>query len=188
MAARKHIDVFVFECLVDDLIGGLAADHLRLSRVVRDEIDPAMMAIGPGDPRYPRRLLDLRHPPDPLWVEGGNVPEGQMPPLRRFKSIAPGYFETMGNPLVAGRAVTWTDIYQLRPVVIISETLAREYWGNASNALGKRVRCAASRSQGRGVIPIRTTRCGASASKTSSSAGDPPCRRVGELQPSSGRE
>ena len=29
-----------------------------------------MIAIGPGDPRYPRRLLDLRHPPDPLWVEG----------------------------------------------------------------------------------------------------------------------
>jgi len=77
---------------------------------------------------------------NPLWVEGGNVPEGQMPPLRRFKSVAPGYFETMGNPLVAGRAITWTDIYQLRPVVIISETLAREYWGNASKALGKRVR------------------------------------------------
>jgi hypothetical protein len=50
------------------------------------------------------------------------------------------YFETMGNPLVAGRDITWTDIYQLRPVVIISETLAREYWGNPSNALGKRVR------------------------------------------------
>jgi predicted permease len=63
-----------------------------------------------------------------------------MPPLRRFKSVAPGFFETMGNPLVAGRAITWTDIYQLRPVVIISENLAREYWGTPSNALGKRVR------------------------------------------------
>ncbi len=29
-----------------------------------------MIAIGLADPRYPRRLLDLRHPPDPLWVEG----------------------------------------------------------------------------------------------------------------------
>jgi predicted permease len=63
-----------------------------------------------------------------------------MPPLRRFKSVAPGYFETMGNPLVAGRDITWTDIYQLRRVVIVSETLAREYWGSPSNALGKRVR------------------------------------------------
>jgi putative ABC transport system permease protein len=77
---------------------------------------------------------------NPLWVEHGNVPPGQMPPLRRFKTVAPDYFETMGNPLVAGRAITWTDIYQLRPAVIISETLAREYWGNPTNALGKRVR------------------------------------------------
>ena len=29
-----------------------------------------MIAIGPADRRYPRRLLDLRDPPDPLWIEG----------------------------------------------------------------------------------------------------------------------
>ena len=29
-----------------------------------------MIGIGPADPRYPRRLLDLRCPPDPLWVDG----------------------------------------------------------------------------------------------------------------------
>jgi DNA processing protein len=29
-----------------------------------------MIGIGPPDPRYPRRLLDLRCPPDPLWVDG----------------------------------------------------------------------------------------------------------------------
>jgi len=29
-----------------------------------------VIAIGPADPRYPRRLLDLRDPPDPLWIEG----------------------------------------------------------------------------------------------------------------------
>jgi predicted permease len=77
---------------------------------------------------------------NPLNVEHFPVPEGEMPPLRRFKSLAPGYFETMGNPLVAGRAITWTDIYELRPVVVISETLAREYWGSPPEALGKRVR------------------------------------------------
>jgi hypothetical protein len=46
----------------------------------------------------------------------------------------------MGNPLVAGRAITWTDIYEARRVVVISETLAREYWGSAVEAIGKRVR------------------------------------------------
>ncbi len=77
---------------------------------------------------------------NPLLVEHVEVPEGQLPPLRRFKSVAPGYFETMGNPVLAGRTVTWTDIYQLRPVVVISETLAREYWQTPANAVGKRVR------------------------------------------------
>lgn len=29
-----------------------------------------MIGIGPADPRYPLGLLDLRSPPDPLWVDG----------------------------------------------------------------------------------------------------------------------
>jgi DNA processing protein len=29
-----------------------------------------LIALGPADRRYPRRLLDLAHPPDPLWVRG----------------------------------------------------------------------------------------------------------------------
>ena len=51
--------------------------------------------------------------------------------LRRFKSIGPRYLETMGNRLVAGRSITWNDILEQRPVVIISEPLAREYLGRA---------------------------------------------------------
>jgi putative ABC transport system permease protein len=77
---------------------------------------------------------------NPLIVEHVEVPEGQLPPFRRFKSVAPGYFETMGNPIVAGRAITWDDIHRVRPVVVISEILAREYWRSPANALGKRVR------------------------------------------------
>ena len=63
-----------------------------------------------------------------------------MTPLRRFKSFAPGYFETMGNRLVAGRSITWSEIHERRPVIVISETLAREYWREPSRAIGKRVR------------------------------------------------
>jgi predicted permease len=67
-------------------------------------------------------------------------PESAMARLRRFKSIGPGYFETMGNRLAAGRSITWNDIYQQRPVVIVSEPLAREYWGEPARAIGKRIR------------------------------------------------
>jgi DNA processing protein len=32
-----------------------------------------VIGIGPADPRYPGRLLDLRSPPDPLWVDGDHA-------------------------------------------------------------------------------------------------------------------
>ena len=51
---------------------------------------------------------------DPVYVDDHPVPDGQLPPIRRFKFIAPGYFATMGNPLLAGRDVTWDDIGNAR--------------------------------------------------------------------------
>ncbi|HET7607324.1 MAG TPA: ABC transporter permease [Gammaproteobacteria bacterium] len=62
-------------------------------------------------------------------------------PQRRFKSVGPGYFETMGNPIVAGRSVEWSDVLARRHPVVISETLARELWQEPSEAIGSRVRC-----------------------------------------------
>jgi DNA processing protein len=32
-----------------------------------------VIGIGPGDGRYPPRLLDLRCPPDPLWIDGDHA-------------------------------------------------------------------------------------------------------------------
>ena len=81
-------------------------------------------------------------------------PEGTMVKLRRFKSIGPRYFETMGNRLVAGRSITWNDIYEQRPVVIISEPLAREYWGEPAKAIGKRVRGSSPRFPWREIIGV----------------------------------
>ncbi|HEU4457450.1 MAG TPA: FtsX-like permease family protein, partial [Longimicrobium sp.] len=77
---------------------------------------------------------------NPLYVEGVSGGEGELPPFRRFKSVAPGYFETMGNRLVAGRPIAWEDIHGGRRVVVIAENLAREYWGEPSRAIGGRVR------------------------------------------------
>ena len=81
-------------------------------------------------------------------------PEGSMVKLRRFKSIGPGYFETMGNRLVAGRSITWTDIHEQRPVVIISEPLAREYWREPAKAIGKRLRGSSPRFPWREIVGV----------------------------------
>jgi len=81
-------------------------------------------------------------------------PEGTMVKLRRFKSVAPGYVETMGNRFVAGRSITWNEIYEQRPVVVISEPLAREYWGEPAKAIGKRVRGSESRYPWREIVGV----------------------------------
>ena len=77
---------------------------------------------------------------DPVFVEDYPGPEGRLPPIRRFKWLGEGYFETMGNPVIAGRPFTWTDIHTRAPVVIVSENLAREYWTDPAAAVGKRIR------------------------------------------------
>jgi len=79
---------------------------------------------------------------DILYAQDHMQNEGQLPPIRRFKFISPGAFATLGTKLIAGRDLTWTDIYQKRPVAIISENFAREYWHDPSNAIGKRIRVA----------------------------------------------
>jgi predicted permease len=81
-----------------------------------------------------------RNSTDPVAARDRTYKEGEIPPLRRFKFISPGFFSTIGAPLVVGRDLTWTDIYQKIPVAIVSENFAREYWRDAAGALGKQIR------------------------------------------------
>lgn len=76
---------------------------------------------------------------DPLFVEDAPVAEGELPPIRRFNRIMPGYFEAAGIELVAGRDIEWVDIEERRQVIIVSENLAREYWSDPREAIGRRV-------------------------------------------------
>jgi predicted permease len=74
-----------------------------------------------------------------LTVEG-RADDGRTPPNRHLTIVSPGMFQTMVTPLVAGRDFTWTDLHELREVAMVSENLAREFWGSPAAALGKRVR------------------------------------------------
>jgi predicted permease len=62
------------------------------------------------------------------------------PPIRMYNYVSPGYFRTAGTRLLAGRDVTWDDIYGVRPAAILSDNFARESWGSAAAAIGKRIR------------------------------------------------
>jgi predicted permease len=77
---------------------------------------------------------------DPIYAEDHPTPPDQLPPIRRYKWMAGEWFETMGNPVLAGRSINWSDIHNRARVVVITENLAREYWQEPTAALGKRVR------------------------------------------------
>jgi len=84
--------------------------------------------------------MDGSNSNDPLFLEDFPPPEGQIPPMHRMKWIGPGYFHAMGNPLIAGRDLTWEDSYNALPVSVIAESFARKYWKDPAKAIGRRLR------------------------------------------------
>jgi predicted permease len=82
--------------------------------------------------------MDAGAESDPVLVKD-HMLQGQLPPARRCFWVSPSFFGTMGIPVVAGRDLTWDDLLNKRPVAIVSENLAREYWQNPSDALGKQI-------------------------------------------------
>jgi len=79
---------------------------------------------------------------DILYAQDHVLGENELPPIRRFKFVSPGFLSTLGTRLVAGRDISWEDTYQRLPVAMISENFAREYWHTPDNALGKKIRVA----------------------------------------------
>jgi putative ABC transport system permease protein len=84
--------------------------------------------------------MDGRDSNDPVYAQDRTYREGTIPPIRRFKWISPGYFAAMGMRMIAGRDLSWTEIYQQTPVALVSENMARELWQDPRAAVGKRIR------------------------------------------------
>jgi len=73
-----------------------------------------------------------------IQVEDRPRPEGQgFAPQAR--SVTPGYFRSMGIPMLAGRNFDAHDVDSGQLVVIVSEMMARTYWPGESNVVGKRI-------------------------------------------------
>lgn len=69
----------------------------------------------------------------------GYVPEPNEPVLSPFNSVvSPGYFETMGIPVLEGRAFEVGDNAESQQVIVIDQWLANRYYSGKS-PIGKRV-------------------------------------------------
>jgi predicted permease len=98
--------------------------------------------------------MDESRNQNPIIAEKANSGIGQIPPIRTFKFISPGFLAATGTRLIAGRDLAWTDIYERRSVVLISENLSRELWGSSTAAVGKRVHEMSDRIQWREVVGV----------------------------------
>jgi len=71
-----------------------------------------------------------------VTIEGQTFPPGQEPRAEK-RIVSPDYFETMRIPLVAGRTFTARDTTGAPPVMVVSESFARRYFGSRG-AVGAR--------------------------------------------------
>ena len=74
-----------------------------------------------------------------VYIEDFPLPPEEPAPAWQHRSVAGNYFATMQNPVLAGRAIEWSDIHDRAPVVVITRNVAEDYWGSPAAALGKRI-------------------------------------------------
>jgi putative ABC transport system permease protein len=85
---------------------------------------PGVQSVGASTslPLHPASVSDS------FGIVGRPAPESGVWPHARYDSISPGYFQTMGVPLLKGRMFSEPDDVDHPPVMIINETMARRYW------------------------------------------------------------
>jgi predicted permease len=77
---------------------------------------------------------------DGILTEGQSYAAGFRPAMRLFPRVSPGLLSSLGTHIITGRDFSWTDVYESRNYVLVSQNLAQELWGSSMGALGKRVR------------------------------------------------
>jgi predicted permease len=134
-AELQAFDIYIHPTQVSDREQVVRMDQAILHKI---QAIPGVTSVSWGD-SVP---MDGNSNMDPIFIADRTYSEGDLPPLRRFKRAAPGYAETLGTSLIAGRLFTWDDTYKQLPVAVVSENFAREYWTNPADAVGKRIRVA----------------------------------------------
>jgi len=77
-----------------------------------------------------------RHPM--ITTESSVLPPGTAVPID-WRSISPGYFDTMRIPLLRGRTFTDADIRTSQQVMVVSQSTAQKFFGDA-DPIGKALR------------------------------------------------
>ncbi len=76
----------------------------------------------------------------PYQARGQDAYEGKRNPLSNFEVVTPGYFQTVGTPMLLGRDFTFDDKEGNQKVMIVSETLAHRAFGSVKRSVGQQIR------------------------------------------------
>jgi predicted permease len=122
----------------------IAPEPERAMRMWNEILDklaaiPGVTAVGLAGQAPLESLLGFRNRQF-LYGEDSRAEGPQLRITVEMRLIAPSFFKTMGTRMIAGRDLTWPDLYEHRHVAIVSENLARQWWGGPGAALGKRIR------------------------------------------------
>jgi putative ABC transport system permease protein len=112
-----------------DAVRGLS-DRLLAGLLARPEVE----AAGIVD-RFP---LSGSYNSVGWWESTQTADEYESNPQALLASVSPGYFEAMGIRVLSGRAIREGDRPGAPDVVVVSETFAREHWGDGE-AVGRRI-------------------------------------------------
>ena len=75
---------------------------------------------------------------DPLNREEAPLSPGEIPPVVELSATNPGYFETLGIPLLRGRLLTRQDAEDRAHTAVISQSLAEGFWPG-EDPIGRRI-------------------------------------------------
>jgi predicted permease len=73
----------------------------------------------------------------PIAVDGYQPPPDERPTVE-YNQVGPGYFSTIGIPLVSGREFTRADNETAAPVAIVNDVMVAQYW-RGDDPVGKRL-------------------------------------------------
>jgi predicted permease len=113
--------------------------------VQRTEFFDNVLARMQRTPGVESAAIGRRIPPTVGWMFGTPVIEGREQaggnesPLMAGNSVSPGYFETIGAQIIAGRGFIDTDERNELNPVIVNEEFAQRYWPDRT-PIGQRVR------------------------------------------------
>ena len=128
----------------------LAREPERVIRVQKDMVDALAAIPGVAAVGFASALpFENNRNGVVVAVEGVTAPD-RMPPNRRYRHASPGLFAAQGSRLLHGRDFTWDDVFDERPLAIVSENMARESWREPREAIGKRIRIGRDRPVDRG--------------------------------------